>query len=356
MTMQVNSKSHRYSISFGGNLKEKLKTNHVLVDDYFHGYEFLQSSKSVVCVRAEEKNKDLATVQKVLESIFESNLSKTEELFVIGGGFLQDVGTMAASLYMRGISWNFFPTTLTAMADSCLGGKSSINLKDAKNVIGNFYPPKNIYIDVNFLRTLPLDDYLSGVSEMVKICLAKGKAEFEDFVKKVELDNLERIKVEDWESLISQTLHAKKFFIECDEFDLGVRKLLNFGHTFGHALEAASGYRIPHGIAVAFGMLVACHHPGSEQDSITERLSTYIYALLKRVSRTTFEYFLNIDWQKYEIALKKDKKNTEKEFCPILWNGKELYIARIPFLSQGGPKESTTLASKIICDLLRSGH
>jgi 3-dehydroquinate synthase len=202
-----------------------------------------------------EEGKSLVSVQMLYDRITEYAPKKNMRLVSVGGGITQDITGFVASTLYRGIKWTFIPTTLLAQADSCIGGKTSLNYKDFKNLVGTFYPPSEIYVSAGFLPTLTMDDYLSGLGEVAKLCIIGGRGDAEAFAAAAE-----RLVKKDLGALLpflKRALEIKKGFIEDDEFDSGRRNILNFGHCFGHAIESATDFAVPHGTAVVYGILLA---------------------------------------------------------------------------------------------------
>jgi 3-dehydroquinate synthase len=270
-----------------------------------------------IIIEAVEKNKSFEKLNPIIKTLLEHNIRRKDKLVAIGGGITQDITAFIASILFRGIDWVFYPTTLLAQADSCIGSKTSINFGGYKNQIGTWYPPSKIIIDKQFLITLSKQDILSGMGEIVKINLINGK------YNKLNL-YLDSGVVVDWrktetaENMIYKSLEIKKRYIEEDEFDKGRRNVLNYGHTFGHAIEVLSNNKIPHGIAVAMGMRMANYISWKfsylADDSYREMELLLIDIYIKYpfdISRK--EIFLN--------ALLKDKKNTGKNLTAILTRG-----------------------------------
>lgn len=218
-------------------------------------YPWLEREASIL-IQAREEFKTLDTIGVLIEQLRKRGTTRSARVIAVGGGIIQDVATLAASCYMRGIGWDYVPTTLLGMVDSCVGGKSSINVGSYKNIAGNFYPPDTIWVDTDFCSTLSSAQMIEGLCEAVKICYASTDNAFDRYLALADAGDLLRDPAQ-VVKVIALTLATKKVFIEDDEFDTGIRLLLNFGHTFGHALEGASGYRISHGIAVGLGMLAS---------------------------------------------------------------------------------------------------
>lgn len=249
-------------------------------------FPFLQAA-TPISLAATENRKTLETVAEVIEAMRSAGATRGSHLYALGGGIIQDVATFAASCYMRGIAWSYFPTTLLGMVDSCIGGKSSINVGPYKNIAGNFYPPDLVCIDTTFCASLPPVQVLEGLCEAVKICFASTDDAFERYLAVAD-PRPSSADAATLKQIIAITLGAKKRFIEEDEFDTGIRLLLNFGHTFGHALEGASHYRISHGIAVGLGMLASASFSLasgalSPEQPRAHRLLQYTRALLRAV-------------------------------------------------------------------------
>lgn len=202
-----------------------------------------------------EEGKSLESVQMLYDRITEFAPKKNMRLVSVGGGITQDITGFVASTLYRGIKWTFIPTTLLAQADSCIGGKTSLNYKAYKNLVGTFYPPAEIYISVSYLPTLRPEDYLSGLGEIAKLCIIGGKADAEAFAAAAPA--LAARDAGTLLPLLRRALEIKKGYIEDDEFDSGRRNILNFGHCFGHALESATDFAVPHGTAVVYGILLA---------------------------------------------------------------------------------------------------
>ncbi|MGI5965133.1 MAG: 3-dehydroquinate synthase family protein [Candidatus Methanomethylophilaceae archaeon] len=204
---------------------------------------------------AAEENKTVGTALKIAEKMFPMESKRNTVLISVGGGIVQDVCCFVSTILYRGIRWYFVPTTLLSQTDSCIGSKSSINYGGYKNIFGTFYPPSKIIVSSAFLDTLSAREFRSGLGEIAKIAIMRGRPAFEEFASV-----LDGILAGDRTALtaeIRNTLSYKKILIEEDEFDRGIRNLLNYGHTFGHALESASGYAVPHGQAVSAGILMA---------------------------------------------------------------------------------------------------
>jgi 3-dehydroquinate synthase len=213
------------------------------------------AEQEVMVFRVSEERKTLEGVAEVYDQLMQRAAKKNVTLVSIGGGIVQDVtGFVASSLY-RGINWVFVPTTLLAQADSCVGSKTSLNYRRYKNLLGTFYPPKEVHIFSPFLGTLTEDDFRSGLGEVVKLHLMGGLAS--TALLGQELPALLRREPAPLLAAIHRSLAVKRSYMEGDEFDTGRRNLLNFGHCFGHALETTSDYAIPHGQAVVVGMLFA---------------------------------------------------------------------------------------------------
>jgi len=280
----------------------------------------------------DENLKTLAGCSQILESMAELGINRSFEIIAIGGGALQDAVTLVASIFMRGLKWSYVPTTLMSMLDSCIGGKSSINLGSYKNLLGNFYPPKAIYIDTTFIETLGAIDIGAGLAEGVKICFAASPKDSNTFCELIETWR----KLEDPNIILEAilfTLQKKKWFIEIDEFDKKERKLLNFGHSFGHALEAASDFKIQHGIGVFIGMIAAIEHSGISRTSV-DRLLRFIETEMQRV--TSIIEPAVISKSLFTKAISQDKKNSKTEQVLVLPNVDGiLEIRRIPLTSDG---------------------
>lgn len=209
----------------------------------------------LMLVPALEEQKTLVGVQEVYDFLLQSSAKRNLTLITIGGGILQDItGFVASSLY-RGINWILIPTTLLAQADSCIGSKTSLNYKGYKNLLGTFYPPSKVWIDPSFVKTLTEEDYYSGLGEIIKLHIMGGHTYLEEFKSQFELlCNKDTSAVE---KAISSSLQIKLSYMNGDEFDLGRRNLLNYGHCVGHAIESVTDFRIPHGQAIIIGMIIA---------------------------------------------------------------------------------------------------
>lgn len=195
-----------------------------------------------------EKSKNISTFSSILEFLAESGLTRTDALVALGGGVVGDVAGFAAASYLRGIDFIQIPTTLLACVDSSVGGKTAIDLKAGKNLAGAFYQPKLVIADFETLSTLTDGIFADGMAEVIKYGVIFDKAFFEFLRDNEAKGNLEYV--------ITRCVELKRDIVNADEKEKGVRALLNFGHTVGHAIEKCSGYKIPHGSAVAVGMVI----------------------------------------------------------------------------------------------------
>lgn len=211
----------------------------------------LARTMSVHEVEATEDEKTLEGCARVLTFLQENNATRQTNLLAVGGGIVQDIATLAAHLYYRGIAWHYFPTTLLGMSDSCIGAKASINFNHFKNQLGVFHSPAGVGICPRFLDSLPEVELRSGWGEIVKLHLAGSREDFAAASAALRTGGWRTTRLPE---LIHASLRIKQAVIEVDEFDNGIRRTLNYGHTFGHALEAITRHAIPHGLAVAWGM------------------------------------------------------------------------------------------------------
>ena len=225
----------------------------VLADQYFAD-RLAGQNLNPIFISATEQSKSLDAIGDVITRMRSLGATRASHLWAIGGGAIQDVAAFVASIYMRGISWTYVPTTLLGMVDSCIGGKSSINVGAYKNIIGTFHVPRAVLIDPGLTASLSSEQRVAGLVEAAKICFCRGEHVFAQYLAQSPAPSLSPTA---FGHIIALSLRTKKWFIEIDEFDRKERLLLNFGHTFGHALEGASNYRLGHGIGVGVGLLCA---------------------------------------------------------------------------------------------------
>lgn len=315
--LSIQSSARTYPILIGNGALSNLRGRDVvIIVDSKLGHIAKEVGTSIIEIEASEDRKNLATCELVIEQMKSLGCNRDTIVVAIGGGFVQDIATLVCALYMRGISWTYVPTTLMAMMDSCIGGKSSINVGSSKNLIGNFYPPVEIVIDPALLNSLDATAIASGLAEGVKICYARGPLAFEKFCTyRATTESYDSELSSEW---ITHVLRAKKWFVETDEFDQGPRKLLNFGHTFGHALESATEFEIPHGIAICIGVLAALRHPLSNSGELEKKLKQECLAILAPIAVSLSPAILNFDRVKFEKAFQGDKKHSKQHFRLVL--------------------------------------
>ena len=210
-----------------------------------------------IILKRGEKAKSINNFQRILNFLAENNFDRTDVIIAIGGGVVGDISGYVASSYLRGIAFIQIPTTLLAQVDSSVGGKTAINIPAGKNLVGAFYNPRGVIIDTGVLESLPRREFKSGLAEVIKYALIKNQS-LHSLLK----DHSQKILSMDHkiiEEMIFQSIKTKAEIVTKDEKENGVRAILNFGHTFGHAIEAHGKYKkILHGEAVAKGMMIGC--------------------------------------------------------------------------------------------------
>ncbi|MBF0097951.1 MAG: 3-dehydroquinate synthase [Magnetococcales bacterium] len=335
MSEQIVIKSHKgpYTVFFNNDLlvePEQLLagTPHFLIDSrvahlYRQQLGAILDHPHVIAITATEENKSIGRIIPIIEQLVANKIRRDHVLVAIGGGILQDITCFIASTLLRGIPWKFVPTTLLAQADSCIGSKSSINLGPTKNILGTFNPPNEIFICQSFLDTLEAKEVLSGVGEIIKVHAIEGKEAFDSLAR--DYDRL----LHDRATLlhyIHAALRIKQRFIEVDEFDRGVRNIFNYGHSFGHAIESATDFSVPHGIAVAMGMDMA-NRISVLRGWLPERQFERMHGVLLKNHALFSKTPIPMDL--FMGALMKDKKNTATKLVLILPHGEETRIERV---------------------------
>ena len=248
-----------------------------------------QCTQGFICtVEMGEASKSIDVFQKLLEIMLNNGFSRNDCVVAVGGGVVGDLSGFAASAYMRGIDFYNIPTTLLSQIDSSIGGKTAINFGGVKNIVGAFFQPKKVLIDPLLLETLPARQFSNGLAEAVKMAMTSDKELFRIFEKEDIKKNIDEI--------IIRSLTIKKNVVEQDEKESGLRKILNFGHTIGHAIESSEGMsHLYHGECVALGLIPMC----------SEALRPRVIDVLRKCG---LYREINYDWDKITEALSHDKK------------------------------------------------
>ena len=293
---------------FKGDPKNFFFVDRNILKLYPQAFTGLAPSPRVIVFDATEENKSYEALTPCFAELIKNGFKKDCHLLAIGGGITQDSASFIASNLYRGVRWSLAPTTLLAQADSCIGGKNSINIAGYKNMLGNFYPPRQVLISPDVLKTLSDDDIRSGLGEVVKILFVDGQP-----MERLTYVPTDPHKIQSdaklSERIVLDCLKAKKRFIEEDEFDRGIRNFLNYGHTFGHAFESATHYKIPHGIGVTLGMGAAAFF-AEKLDYAPAGSSVATRRFLEPFYRPYEQQLKNLSVTDIMAAMKLDKKNT----------------------------------------------
>jgi 3-dehydroquinate synthase len=336
-SFEISSSSGSYPVVSGAGLLAELvaeRPDAVFLVDARLEFRLPAAVAKRVVIEANEDNKSLERIPDIILKLREHGINRASHLVAVGGGVIQDIATFAASIYMRGIPWTYMPTTLLSMADSCVGGKSSINVIGYKNLVGNFYPPVQVLIDLDFVASLDSEQIVGGLYEAVKICYAMGKQEFLAYLSEASRPPISAFGAQ---RVVMRALRAKKWFIETDEFDQKERLLLNFGHTFGHALESGTGFGVSHGIAVGIGMLVAIEYARCRNwlspigTDVTNQLRDYVRSLLGEGANRVARCPPKINLARVNEKFNNDKKHRSDSYRMVVpWQDGALELVSEP--------------------------
>ncbi len=335
--IKINTNTKKYKIIFGSNIikniskilkKEKLNFSKCLVlfDNKIpkSKLNILKSSlktkkKFYFSFNANEKNKSSKSLDKIHDYLFIRNFNRNDCIISFGGGITGDVGGYAASTYKRGIKFINIPSTLLAQVDSAIGGKTGINNKFGKNLIGSFYQPDLVISDIDLLKTLPKREIICGYAEILKSSLIDGKHKF-DFLDKnlVQILNLNTNKII---KAVINSCNLKKKIVEKDEKEKNLRKVLNLGHTFAHAYEASLQYskKLNHGEAVILGIRNAIKYSNNIKllsDKNYKRINDHLNKIIMK--NNFLSLFKKKDVNKIVKYMKSDKKNISSKINLIL--------------------------------------
>ncbi len=254
----------------------------------------------VITIADGEEYKTLATVEQILDELFTHKLDRKSLLIALGGGVIGDMTGFTASLYQRGIGFIQVPTTLLAQVDASVGGKTGVNNQYGKNLIGAFYQPEAVYIDTNFLKTLPSREFSAGIAEIIKMAVMFDRDYF-DFLQDADFSQKE-----DLERVIERSVSLKAEVVNLDEKESGIRAVLNYGHTFGHVIENETEYkRYLHGEAVSIGIVMA--------NRLSVRLGLMSQEESRRVTEFLVKHNLPIDYEIKDVDSFYDKFFLDKK-------------------------------------------
>ncbi len=254
---------------------------------------------NVICsviLKHGEKSKNYKNVLKVINTLLTNNFNKDDVIIALGGGVILDIASLIATLYKRGINLVFVPSSMLSMVDASIGSKNAIDFNNIKNVIGTFYDPSIVLIDPLLLKTLRKKELYSGLCEALKVSLIHNE-DFYNYIK-------ENALALNYEKVIYESLKIKKYFVEKDKYDISIRHALNFGHTYGHAIEIA--YKLPHGIAIGIGMLKVLDNP----------LKDEVASILKKW-HINYKRYLNDNSYNYYILQDKKIKNNKIDLVVV---------------------------------------
>ena len=312
---------------------DQIKNTYFIVDRKVHQLyprlaQFL-TNQTVLLLDATEEEKSWEGTGKVIKWYQEHNITKANHIVAIGGGIIQDITCFSASVYYRGLSWSFVPTTVLSMSDSCIGAKCAVNFNGYKNQVGTFHSPKAVFICSEFASTLENKDVLSGYGEILKLAITGNRDLFLKLVHDLENHDLKGPILND---LIKATLAVKKTIIEVDEYESDLRRILNYGHTLGHSLESISDYSVPHGLAVAWGMDII-NFISWKRGYLSESIFHEIHHVIKK--HFSFSMKTKISVEALLDGARRDKKASKNSVNLILLSdfGK-LSIVKINFDSE----------------------
>jgi len=255
-----------------------------------------------IVIKAGEQFKNQQTVDLIIKQLIDLRADRQSFIVGVGGGVVTDIAGFAASIYMRGIKFAFVPTSILAMVDASIGGKNGIDVGVYKNLVGVINHPEFLLYDFSFLETLPGDEWINGFAEIIKHACIKDNAMFQ-LLEKNSIMKFQA-SLEDTAAIIKRNVDIKYNVVANDEQETGERKLLNFGHTIGHAIENAGN--LPHGHAISIGMVAACH--------ISEMINGFSKADTKRIAELLSKYQLPVSFtsdkeKTWEILLHDKKKS-----------------------------------------------
>ena len=264
----------------------------------------------VITLKDGEEYKNQESIDAILDSLFEHRFNRKSMLIAFGGGVIGDMTGFAASIYQRGIDFIQIPTTLLSQVDASVGGKTGMNNKYGKNLVGAFHQPKAVYIDPYFLTTLPKREFAAGVAEIVKMAVTFNK-EFFEFLESADLSDAKVL-----QDVIKQAVETKAGVVAEDEKERGLRAALNYGHTFGHVIENETKYKeFLHGEAVAIGMVMA-NETAVKMNLMSEKEALRVKALLEKYELPT-NYEI-ADVKAFYEAFFLDKKSSDSAITFIL--------------------------------------
>ena len=322
-TINISSSPRDYKVTFTDNVASKIDLDNGKYSDYI----FI-ADKNIMkiypnlldnfnnyptyIVEAIEDNKNIHEALRICDFLLENNANRGTCIYALGGGIIQDLVAYAAATYKRGIPWIYIPTTLLGQSDSCVGGKTGLNYNGTKNLIALFSAPREIIIDINFNYTLNGDDIFSGYGEILRLAITGGEQVFLQYKKLIHHlisnDSLLKPDKEILNQLIKLSLSVKKSVVEYDEFELNHRKSMNYGHSIGHAIEAMVDFKIPHGQAVALGIMVENELAKSILDLSSDIISDVKDIVMKIVPKESLDYFFSLKNSSFIKFLKRDKK------------------------------------------------
>lgn len=281
----------------------------------------------IIVVEPGEKSKTMKVAEQLCEDLLEEGFTRNSVIVGLGGGMITDLAGFVASIYMRGVAYIAMPTTLLSMIDASVGGKTGVNL-GAKNIIGTFYPAEIILIDLDFLKTLSKRQMKTGVAEVIKYA-AVLDASLEKVLMKDEIDFIK---------ILEKGLRTKATVCNQDLKEAGLRKVLNFGHTLGHAIEHLSHYRLSHGEAISIGMTLA-NKIAQKLGKLTKKQGERIAAMFK----------------KYDLPTKLPKSIKVKDMIDMVYRDKKMDGQKVTFiLSRGmGKHEMVQLSPDELKKLLK---